>query len=75
MATTLEVLQNFGPQYLRSHAVSTAQARAWRPGPACAHRPCDEQAMDWAHAGARLIGGCCRTTPADIAALVARWSH
>ncbi|HHU3626986.1 TPA: homocysteine S-methyltransferase family protein, partial [Escherichia coli] len=23
-------------------------------------------------AGARLIGGCCRTTPADIAALKAR---
>lgn len=36
MATTLaEVLQHFGPQYLRSHAVSTAQARAWRAIVAC----------------------------------------
>lgn len=26
----------------------------------------------WQAAGARLIGGCCRTTPADIAALKAR---
>jgi hypothetical protein len=36
VATTLaEVLQHFGPQYLRSHAVSTAQARAWRAIVAC----------------------------------------
>lgn len=61
--------------YPNAGEVWDAQARAWRPGPACAHRPFDEQAMDWAQAGARLIGGCCRTTPADIAALVARWSH
>lgn len=27
------------------------------------------QAPDWAEAGARLIGGCCRTTPADTAVL------
>lgn len=36
MAITLaEVLQHFGPQYLRSHAVSTPQARAWRAIVAC----------------------------------------
>ncbi len=28
-----------------------------------------DQARSWYEAGARLIGGCCRTTPADIAAL------
>ena len=27
------------------------------------------QLADWKHAGARLIGGCCRTTPADIRAI------
>jgi homocysteine S-methyltransferase len=27
------------------------------------------QAGQWIAAGARLIGGCCRTTPADIRAL------
>ena len=31
-----------------------------------------EQAKEWYGAGARLIGGCCRTTPADIRDL-ARW--
>jgi Putative transposase/Transposase zinc-binding domain len=36
VATTLaEVLQHFGPEYLRSHAPSTAQARAWRAIVAC----------------------------------------
>lgn len=30
------------------------------------------QLADWQHAGARLIGGCCRTTPADIQAIAER---
>jgi homocysteine S-methyltransferase len=28
-------------------------------------------ATDWAHAGARIIGGCCRVRPDDIAAMAA----
>ena len=36
MGTTLaEVLRTFGPAYLREHALSTAQARAWRAIVAC----------------------------------------
>lgn len=36
MATTLaQVLQRLGPQYLRQHSLSTAQARAWRAIVAC----------------------------------------
>ncbi len=36
MATTLaEVLRHFGPHYLRTHELSTAQARAWRAIVAC----------------------------------------
>ncbi len=36
MATTLaEVLRHFGPGYLRTHALSPAQARAWRAIVAC----------------------------------------
>ncbi len=36
MATTLaEVLRRFGPQYLRTHTLSSAQARAWRAIVAC----------------------------------------
>lgn len=36
MATTLaEVLRHFGPGYLRTHGLSTAQARAWRAIVSC----------------------------------------
>ena len=36
MSTTLaEVLRHFGPEYLRTHALSSAQARAWRAIVAC----------------------------------------
>jgi hypothetical protein len=36
VATTLaEVLRHFGPDYLRSHGLNTAQARAWRAIVAC----------------------------------------
>ena len=36
MATTLaEVLRHFGPEYLRTHALSTPQARAWRAIVSC----------------------------------------
>lgn len=36
MSTTLaEVLRHFGPDYLRSHGLSTAQARAWRAIVSC----------------------------------------
>jgi hypothetical protein len=36
VATTLaEVLRHFGPEYLRSHSLSTAQAKAWRAIVSC----------------------------------------
>jgi hypothetical protein len=36
VATTLaEVLRRFGPEYLRSHSLSTAQAKAWRAIVSC----------------------------------------
>lgn len=34
-ATLAEVLRRFGPQYLRSHSLSTAQAKAWRAIVSC----------------------------------------
>ncbi|GAB3279338.1 homocysteine S-methyltransferase [Sinomonas notoginsengisoli] len=43
-------------------------ARAWAPSPHDA-RMLSSYAQQWRSLGARLIGGCCRTTPADIAAL------
>ncbi|HEY3476803.1 MAG TPA: homocysteine S-methyltransferase family protein, partial [Anaerolineales bacterium] len=33
-----------------------------------------EQAREWYKAGARLIGGCCRTTPEDIH-VIANWAR
>jgi homocysteine S-methyltransferase len=32
------------------------------------------QAREWYQAGARLIGGCCRTTPEDIR-VIASWAR
>ena len=52
-----------------------AVSKTWHPDPACAHRSLADLAMDWAAAGAQLIGGCCRTGPADISALLARWGR
>lgn len=57
----LVVYPNSGEQY-------DAASKTWHShGPACDtlahHLP------EWLAAGARLIGGCCRTTPADITAL------
>ncbi|MEZ4664885.1 MAG: homocysteine S-methyltransferase, partial [Caldilineaceae bacterium] len=50
--------------YPNSGEIWNAQKRVWLP-----HTTQDfcAQAATWRHAGARLIGGCCRTTPSDIA--------
>ncbi|WP_399540600.1 homocysteine S-methyltransferase family protein, partial [uncultured Microbacterium sp.] len=37
-------------------------------GPAA---PLADEVPAWVAAGARLVGGCCRSTPADIAAIAA----
>lgn len=56
----LLVYPNSGEQY-------DAADKRWL---GCAdHRPFAEQAAGWTAAGARLVGGCCRTAPGDIAAL------
>jgi homocysteine S-methyltransferase len=38
------------------------------------HASFGEEAREWYRAGARLIGGCCRTTPEDIRA-IASWAR
>jgi S-methylmethionine-dependent homocysteine/selenocysteine methylase len=45
-----------------------ATARAWTG----AASPVAGAAAAWQAAGARLIGGCCRVTPTDIADIAAR---
>jgi len=50
-------------------------AKCWHSGGT--GQPFEHMARDWFAQGARLIGGCCRTTPADIRAIAgwARASH
>ncbi len=58
--------------YPNSGETYDAVAKRWRPAPPAARGPVDgvaAHAAGWVAAGARLLGGCCRTTPADIAAL------
>lgn len=63
-ALPLVVYPNSGEQY-------DAVSKTWHHhGEHCAHLA--DYLPQWQAAGARLIGGCCRTTPADIAALKAR---
>ena len=54
MATTLaEVLRHFGQDYLRTHALSTPQARAWRAIVACRTRALGGQLMRCPDCGAQ----------------------
>jgi len=53
--------------YPNSGEVYDAANKSWHGMPAAL--PFAEQARRWYDAGARLIGGCCRTTPADIRAI------
>ncbi len=63
----LVVYPNSGEEY-------DAQRKAWhRDGHSC--HSLDTYLDEWLSAGARLIGGCCRTTPADIASLAVRSKH
>ena len=50
-----------------------ASSRAWLPAPSAASRiQVDEHsALRWMDGGARLLGGCCRVTPAAIAEVAA----
>ena len=60
-ALPLVVYPNSGEHY-------DAQSKTWHThGEAC--KTLADYLPQWRAAGARLIGGCCRTTPADIAEL------
>jgi homocysteine S-methyltransferase len=46
------------------------EARAWRPGgEGATPEGFASTAKEWVAAGARIVGGCCRTTPEHISAL------
>jgi homocysteine S-methyltransferase len=53
--------------YPNAGDVWDATARAWIPGPS--RRAFAEDAPGWVAGGAAVVGGCCRTTPADIRAI------
>jgi homocysteine S-methyltransferase len=55
--------------YPNSGETYDAVAKRWQPQ--MPHPPFAAWAHPWYAAGARLLGGCCRTTPADIEALAA----
>ncbi|NDY93309.1 homocysteine S-methyltransferase [Ideonella livida] len=64
--------------YPNGGEVYDAVSKTWRADPAHAGGTAAtlaDHAQDWAHCGARLIGGCCRTGPADISALLGRWGR
>jgi homocysteine S-methyltransferase len=47
-----------------------ARAKQWTGTPECTRFA--DHALEWYRSGARLIGGCCRTTPQDIRELRAQ---
>lgn len=53
--------------YPNSGEIYDAQSKTWRP--AASGCTLHDRVAAWQQAGARLIGGCCRTTPQEIAAL------
>jgi homocysteine S-methyltransferase len=56
--------------YPNSGEIYDATKHDWDGNPV--YKSFGEQAKDWYDAGARLIGGCCRTTPEDIR-VIASW--
>ena len=58
--------------YPNSGETYDAASNNWNGNPILASF--GDQARDWYEAGARLIGGCCRTTPEDIR-VIASWAR
>lgn len=60
--------------YPNSGEVYDAQTKTWHSGE---HEACggivELDAQAWYEAGARIIGGCCRTSPEHIEAIARRW--
>ncbi|WP_159823828.1 homocysteine S-methyltransferase [Arthrobacter sp. 9AX] len=70
--------------YPNSGETYDAGTKAWEPAAsseghpgheAAAPRSIAEGARAWQERGARMVGGCCRTTPNDIAALARLWAE
>jgi homocysteine S-methyltransferase len=60
--------------YPNSGEVWDAESRSWK-GEKHEGEGLKERVKEWYSAGARLIGGCCRTTPEDIRAIEETLQH
>jgi homocysteine S-methyltransferase len=58
--------------YPNSGESYSAEKKDWNNDPV--HESFGEHARDWYEAGARMIGGCCRTSPEDIR-VIASWTR
>ena len=58
--------------YPNSGETYDSNKKDWNNDPV--HESFGEEAKEWYEAGARLIGGCCRTTPEDIQ-VIASWAR
>ncbi|OWA33142.1 homocysteine S-methyltransferase [Saccharibacillus sp. O16] len=59
--------------YPNSGETYDATTKTWHVRESTACLPFADSARAWYEAGARLIGGCCRTTPQQIAEIAAVW--
>lgn len=59
--------------YPNSGEAYDASTKTWHAGDSAACGDFADSARAWHEAGARLIGGCCRTTPEQIARIAAVW--
>jgi len=58
--------------YPNSGESYSAEKKVWNNDPV--FESFGEEAREWYHAGARMIGGCCRTSPEDIR-VIASWAR
>lgn len=76
LAVVIVCFQQFGPSdrlrtsrssCIRTTVTSTIRkTKTWSPNPTGSEPAFAHLVPQWIDAGARLIGGCCRTTPDDI---------
>ena len=69
LAVVIVCFQQFGPSdmvYPNNGDIYDPKTKTWSPNPTGSEPAFAHLVPQWIDAGARLIGGCCRTTPDDI---------
>ncbi len=57
--------------YPNSGETYNPETKTWHGQESC--NGIDVESKEWYHAGARLIGGCCRTAPSHIEGISKKW--